>query len=53
MGQADEAQQDKWLPPSQRLEVIGTYAQVCTKANYGISCQYLVHFFQLSYLVSS
>ncbi len=27
MGQADEQQQQKWLPPSQRLELIGTYAQ--------------------------
>lgn len=27
MGQADEEQQAKWLPPSQRLELIGTYAQ--------------------------
>ena len=27
MGQADEAQPAAWLPPSQRLELIGTYAQ--------------------------
>lgn len=27
MGQADDEQQAKWLPPSQRLEIIGTYAQ--------------------------
>lgn len=26
-GQADDSQQAKWLPPSQRLEIIGTYAQ--------------------------
>ena len=27
MGQADDEQQAKWMPPSQSLAIIGTYAQ--------------------------